>query len=57
MLFAHAKVFQLEQGDCLWGVTLCVIDRWRDITTEAHLRVALFQRALMADFIILVVTY
>ena len=39
------------------GVTLLRIDMWRDLTTEAHLRVALFQRPVMADFIIFVATY
>src|SRR5260370_35983671 len=38
------------------GVTLWRMGMWRDLTTEAHLRVALFQRPVMADFIIFVAT-
>jgi hypothetical protein len=38
------------------GVTLLRIDRWRDLITEAQLRVALFQRPVMAGFIIFVAT-
>jgi hypothetical protein len=47
----------LVKGLPMGGVTLLRIGVWRDLTTEAHLRVALFQRPVMADFIIFVATY
>ena len=56
--FSHMpRCSGLSKGTAYGVCNTLRIDVWRDLTTEAHLRVALFQRPVMADFIIFVATY
>ena len=54
----HQQFFTISENERdMEDVTPWRMFLWRDMNTEAHLHVALFQRVVMADRIALVATY